>query len=206
MSLTVNCCDHLRIKNLLCGCGSKKEEEEEEKKKGEVMYTDFHKQIAILQTPKVNIPELLVLEHQKYSDIHVFMKDSEDHIVFVSVKGISMFQRDDDINMESDLEGKRINECLPDYAQKFLAPIYAQTLEGNPMCLSVLWAQNTYVIRTFYILGHDVAEPKVIAGIMVCSPHTNDFNTDINRFILDVPSKRPSKDKPIRPEIQKMNS
>lgn len=206
MSLTVNCCDNLRIKNLLCGCGGKNDEEEEEnKRKDEVMYTDFHKQIAILQTPKVNIPELLVLDHLKYSDVHVFIRNTRDEVVFVSVKGINMFSRDDEIKSEADLEGKKVDECLPDYAKKFLAPIYAQTLAGNPMCLSVLWAQNTYVIRTFYVLGHAVEpEPQVIAGILVCSPHTTDFNADINRFILDAPGKRPNKDKPIRPEIQKM--
>lgn len=86
-----------------------------------------------------------------------------------------------EVKCPEDVAGMTIEDALPKYMLRFLKPIYEQTLQGNYLQLMIMWMNSTHLFRTFPIFDH---RKRVIGGMAITSPFTNQFNGDINRFSL----------------------
>lgn len=90
MSLTVNCFQGLRIKELFCSCCAKKKPEDEES--GDGKFANMVNQIVVLATPQIDFPELIVYPDLKLSDIVIFSNDENNDTLFTSVSGTTLLK------------------------------------------------------------------------------------------------------------------
>ena len=89
MSLTVNCFQGLKIKELFCNCCAKKKPEEKE---DEGTFENKIQQIVVLATPQIDFPELIVYEDLKLSDIVIFSNNDDNETLFTSVSGTTLLK------------------------------------------------------------------------------------------------------------------
>ncbi len=238
MSFTLNCCDGMSIKKLICNNCTRSDKKPRE----EVLYTDRDEQIVILSTPHSEIPDLVVYEDLHRTDLVVFTLDPQGDVRFTSIQGQGLFRsidrkppeptpsgpflplsaRKDSIKQESkdekdhkshpsiatpsDISGRLLKDILPEYMLKFLLPICKQTLQGNYLQLTIMWAGLIQLLRTYPIQDH---RKKIVAGMLTISPFVSAFNVDVNRFSMGSLSDQPPSfvhdKRPSKPEVQTMD-
>jgi len=90
MSLTVNCFQGLRIRELFCNCCAKKKPEDEKAEEGK--FSNNVNQIVVLATPQIDFPELIVYPDLKLSDIVIFSNNEDNETLFTSVSGTTLLK------------------------------------------------------------------------------------------------------------------
>jgi len=90
MSLTVNCFQGLRIKELFCSCCTKKKPDDEKSDEG--TFANYVQQIVVLATPQIDFPELIVYPDLKLSDIVIFSNNEDNETLFTSVSGTTLLK------------------------------------------------------------------------------------------------------------------
>ena len=182
------CCDTCSVRRTAFGgcCGG-----QNRKRRDEVLYTDHIQQIAVMATPDIDFPALLVFPNLEQTDIYTIARDPDKEIRFVTFHGAHTFHgAAENLRIPQDIIGQKVEDVLPDYASRFLYPIYEYLLNGNLYQIMIMWSGTTFLFRTFPIRDH---RKRIIAGMVVMAPFTSEFNGDINRFALNAPTSSSNK-------------
>lgn len=152
-----------------------------------VLYRDSKMRVVILSTPQIHQDYFVPWEDLDECEIHIVSSDEKGQLRFVSMQSFTdaLFLNADLINNEQFVpHNKVVEDVIPPEYQKFLLPIYRQTLNGNHLQMVVMigFGSTIRLLRTFPIWGHDAV---VQAAMLVFSPHISSFgNTNINHFVL----------------------
>ena len=179
LSANFTCCQQFTLDKLFCCPTNKKNDPN-----STLMYMDMAKNISIFEAPDVEIKQLLLPKDLPATDIHTFMLDSDNDLIFTTIQNHTLFQNTE-IKSVDELIGKKIKLVVPDYLNRFLQPIYHQTIQGNFLKLCILGGLVPIrIIRTFPIFDYN--KINVLGGMAIIAPLSMELSGDINKFALNL--------------------